>query len=98
MNKDQLMEFCLLRFKDNLGKEQDDEIAEWLANTFIDQQEDGETWVNDPAHGYLIVRPNHPLYNRALAMLTQYDYQLNDGTILLEEDVQAPLFLEKETE
>lgn len=99
MNKDQLMEFCLLRLKPYLGKEQDDEkIADWLASTFIDTHDDDTTWVIDPAHGYLLVKADHPNYARAAAMISPYGYRLSDGTILLEEDLQAPLFLEKESE
>lgn len=50
---------------------------------------------NDPAHGYLIVRPDDINYHIACGCKSNFSFELSDKTIALEEDCDASDFLNK---
>ena len=93
LNRELLLEFANLRLETDLNHVSQDRMAEWIGNTFVDSDKEGNEWIDDGSHGYLVVVPGHPRYQKAREIFCAYDYQLSDGTILLEEDCQAGKFL-----
>ena len=53
------------------------------------------TFVSDPGHGWLILSPQWiGAVGLTLAAFSQHSYVAEDGTLALEEDCDAPKFLE----
>jgi len=94
MNQNQKLEFAKLRLEAYLNKYSKKYVQEYADNMYVISTEDGD-YVDDGAHGYLIVKPSNPNYMTALIQLqnTSYNYNLVDGTILLEEDCEAEKFI-----
>jgi len=71
------------------------EIATFADNMIVDTTPEGLEFVDDGAHGYLLVPPSHSQYAQAVKQKanTSYNYQLLDGTICLEEDIEAGKFI-----
>lgn len=93
LNHAQRLELAALRLDAELNDTPQSEIKEWADNMTFLANKDG-VWVDDGAHGYLIVRPGDKGYEKALTQLIcTYNYHLSDGTILLEEDEEAGKFI-----
>lgn len=92
-------EFASLRLGTRINKVSEEEIQAWVDNMSVDEIKTGffkgSFFVDDGAHGYLIVRPDHPHSALAQKLMaeTGYNYQLKGGTILLEEDCEAEKFI-----
>lgn len=93
MNDKQIKEFAKLRLEHRLNNCGEVEIFEFANNCYIEEHK-GFNWIDDGGHGYIIIPKTSPYYGIADKFSENYNYRLNDGTILLEEDCEAPKFLE----
>ncbi|MDP7647767.1 MAG: hypothetical protein QGH82_06850 [Candidatus Woesearchaeota archaeon] len=73
-----------------------EELREFIQNCIIEPDpKTGCDFIDDGAHGYLVVRPDHKHYADAVKIGSNaYSYTLPDGSVLLEEDCDAPRFAE----
>ena len=86
--------FCAQRLP---GYNSEEDIKDFIDNLYIKEDTGtGCDFIDDGAHGYLIVRPDHAGYKTADHIATaSYSYSLPDGSILLEEDCEAPDFIDR---
>lgn len=94
MKKSLKIEFAMKRLEANLNRTTAKEISDYVDNIITEETVDG-VFLDDGAHGYLLVPPSHPRYLSAVAQEknTHYNYKLKDGTICLEEDIEAGKFI-----
>lgn len=95
MTRNQKLNLADLRLEGTLNGTSIQELAAYADNMVVDTGPEGLEFVDDGAHGYLLVPPSHPSYTIAVAQKANsaYNYRLLDGTILLEEDIEASKFV-----
>lgn len=95
MTRNQKLNLADLRLESNLnGGTSLQTLMAYADNMRVDETRDGLEFVDDGSHGYLLVPHGHPQYAQAVKQKanTAYNYQLLDGTICLEEDIEASKF------
>lgn len=95
MTRELKIEFAKLRLDYRINPQiQLSEVADYADNIITEDTKDG-TFLDDGAHAYLMVGRNHPHYMIAVTQTnhTSFNYKLSDGTILLEEDIEAGKFI-----
>lgn len=98
ITRKQIEEFAGLRLESALNPITKEQIKEYADNCAVLRYGNPNYYtLDDGAHGYLIVPKGDQNYAQASAQYacqSIYNYRLQDGTILLEEDCEAPAFLE----